>query len=64
MAVDELQLLGVKGQHIHLLVIASQLHVAAVRVLDDLIVPEKTGFRHGTTGERKNNAKFSPEIGV
>jgi hypothetical protein len=46
MAVDELHPLRVKAKHIHLLRIAAQLHVVTVHVLDDEIVPEKTGFRH------------------
>ncbi|GAA5135863.1 hypothetical protein GCM10023213_09910 [Prosthecobacter algae] len=56
-AMDELLLQGIEGEHGDLVSIAEQFDVIPVRVLDDLIVPEKTGFRHGTAWGRKDGAK-------
>lgn len=59
MALHKLQAASVKGQHGDLVRVTNQLDIVTARVLDDLIVPEETGFRHGTAWWEKGWCQVS-----
>jgi hypothetical protein len=61
MAMDEFELLSVKSEHIDLVGISRQLDIIPFGVLNDLIVPEKTGFRHGDGREKGFSQRVSPD---